>query len=124
MVGLVVHPDQTCGVPGRSGSWNLALVRDSISWVEQHQLPLGILSLDQVKAFDRVSHAFLMSVLERLKFGPLFRAWIRLLYTRVKSRIGVNGFYFELVEQRSGVRQGCPLSPLLYILSLEPLVVA
>ncbi len=124
VVGLVVHPDQTCGVPGRSGSWNLALVRDSISWVEQRQLPLGILSLDQEKAFDRVSHAFLMSVLERLKFGPLFRAWIRLLYTRVKSRIGVNGFYSELVEQRGGVRQGCPLSPLLYILSLEPLVVA
>lgn len=124
VVGLVVHPDQTCGVPGRSGSWNLALVRDIISWVEQRQLSLGILSLDQEKAFDRVSHAFLMSVLEQLRFGPIFRAWIRLLYTRVKSRIGVNGFYSELVEQQGGVRQGCPLSPLLYILSLEPLMAA
>jgi len=124
VVGTVVHPDQTCGVPGRAGSLNLALVRDIISWAEQRQLPLAILSLDQEKAFDRVSHVFLMSVLEQLKFGPVFRAWIRILYFGTMSRIGVNGFYSELVEQQRGVRQGCPLSPLLYILSLEPLVAA
>lgn len=124
VVGTVVQPDQTCGVPGRSSSLNLALVRDIISWAEQRQLPLAILSLDQEKAFDRVNHAFLMSVLERLRFGPVFRAWVKLLYTRAMSRVGVNGFYSELVEQQGGVRQGCPLSPLLYILSLEPLVAA
>lgn len=122
VVGSVVHPDQTCGVPGRSGSLNLVLIRDVISWAEQRQLPLAILSLDQEKAFDRVSHSFLWSVLEKLGFGPGFRAWIRLLYSEVFSQIRVNGFYSEPVEQLGGVRQGCPLSPLCYILSLEPLI--
>lgn len=121
VVGSVVHPDQTCGVPGRSGSLNLALIHDVISWAEQRQLSLAVLSLDQEKAFDRVSHSFLLSVLDRLGFGPEFRAWIRLLYNGAVSQIGVNGFYSEPVEQLGGVRQECPLSPLLYILSLEPL---
>lgn len=124
VVSLVVQPDQTCGVPGRSSNLNLAMVRDIVSWAEQRQLPLAILSLDQEKAFDRVSHPFLMSVLEHLRFGPVFRSWVALLYARAMSRIEVNGFYSKLVEQRRGVRQGCPLSPLLYILSLEPLMAA
>lgn len=122
VVSSVVHPDQTCGVPGRSGSLNLVLIRDVISWAEQRQLPLAILSLDQEKAYDRVSHSFLWSVLEKLGFGPKFRAWIQLLYNEVFSQIRVNGFYSEPVEQLGGVRQGCPLSPLCYILFLEPLI--
>lgn len=103
MVGTVVQPDQTCGVPDRSANLNLSLVRDIISWAEQWQLPLAILRLDQEKAFDWVSHAFLMSVLEQLRFGPVFRAWVSLLYSRAMSRIRVNGFYSELVEHRVSI---------------------
>ncbi|GAA6077711.1 uncharacterized protein LOC115161469 [Tachysurus ichikawai] len=51
----VVHPDQTCGVPGRMCGMNLALVRDTLAWAEQQGVPLALLSLDQEKAFDRVS---------------------------------------------------------------------
>lgn len=76
VIGAVVQSDQTCGVPGRSVSMNLALVRDIISWVEQRQLPLAILSLDQEKAFDRVSHSFLEATLRRMGFGPVFRVWV------------------------------------------------
>lgn len=50
VVGSVVHSDQTCGIPGRLGSLNLALTRDVISWAEQCQLPLAVLRLDQEKA--------------------------------------------------------------------------
>ncbi len=124
VIGVVVQPDQTCGVPGRSGGLNLALVRDILFWGEQRQLSLAILSLDQEKAFDRVSHAFLMAILVRMGFGPVFRSWVKLLYSRVSSRVGINGYYSGRVEQLGGVRQGCPLSPLLYVLSLEPLMAA
>ena len=68
----VVHEDQTCGVEGRLGSSNLQVVRDAISWVEDRGLLLALVSLDQEKAFDRVSHAFLFKVLERLGFGKYF----------------------------------------------------
>ena len=120
----VVHEDQTCGVEGRSGFFNLQVVRDAISWVEDRGLPLALVSLDQEKAFDRVSHAFLFKVLERKGFGKYFLRWLRVMYTGVGSRVKVNRHLGDCILQTRGVRQGCPLSPLLYVLYLEPLAEA
>lgn len=73
MMAVLVNPDQTCGVKGRSGSLNLLLIRDIISWVEERDLPLCILSLDQEKAFDRVNHEFLfLSVRENECWGKVY----------------------------------------------------
>ncbi|KAL6490916.1 hypothetical protein MHYP_G00012610 [Metynnis hypsauchen] len=58
-MSLLVHSDQTCGVPGRSATWNLHLIRDAISWAGDRNVPLALVSLDQEKAFDRVDHSFL-----------------------------------------------------------------
>ncbi|KAK3518288.1 hypothetical protein QTP86_003217 [Hemibagrus guttatus] len=121
VMARVVHPDQTCGVPGRMCGMNLALVRDALAWADQRRVPLALLGLDQEKAFDRVSHAFLFALLRRMGFGPGFVAMVRLLYAGAVSRVIVNGHCSGLIEQRGGVRQGCPLSPLLYVLYLEPL---
>ena len=80
-----------------------------------------ILSLDQEKNFDRVDWPFLFLVLEHLGFGPFFISWVRLLYTDIRSAILINGYtsdsYFHLVR----VRQECPLSPFLYVISIEVL---
>lgn len=119
---ILVSEDQTCGVKGRAGSFNLSLIRDVISWVEERNLPLCLLSLDQEKAFDRVSHVFLFKVLQTMNLGEEFISWVKILYNNVNSRIKVNGFLSEPLEQNGGVRQGCPLSPLLYVLFIEPLV--
>ncbi|KAL2080678.1 hypothetical protein ACEWY4_024484 [Coilia grayii] len=122
VIGLVVHPDQTCGVPGRSCALNLALVRDVVCWSEQRGLSAALLSLDQEKAFDRVDHRFLFQVLRHMGFGPGFCRWVRLLYGGAVSRLRIGGCLSAPVAQRGGVRQGCPLSPLLYVLYIEPLV--
>lgn len=124
VLGSVISPDQTCGIPGRSCFFNLALVRDVVEWAQQRGVPLALLSLDQEKAFDRVDHSFLMASLDRMGFGPVFCGWVEILYRDVVSKVGVNGFYSAPVWQRRGVRQGCPLSPLLYVVFLEPLVAA
>lgn len=120
-MAVLVNPDQTCGVKGRAGSFNLLLIRDIISWVEERDLPLCILSLDQEKAFDRVNHEFLFKVSEKMNVGERFISWVRVFYNKVYSRVKINGFLSEPIEQRGGVRQGCPLSPLLYVLFIEPL---
>lgn len=70
LMAQVVHPDQTCGVPGRMCSMKLALITDALAWAEQRRVPLALLSLDQEKAFERVSHEFLFMLLERMGFGP------------------------------------------------------
>ncbi|KAJ8347510.1 hypothetical protein AAFF_G00190900 [Aldrovandia affinis] len=53
-------------------------------------------------------------------FGPRFIGWVRTLYADVYSCVRVNGFLSGPVEQLGGVRQGCPLSPLLYVLFMKP----
>ena len=120
----LVGEDQTCGVEGRSASWNLQLTRDVLCWVEERSLPLVFVSLDMEKAFDRVSHDFMFEALARSGFGVGFLRWLRLLYRGVGSRVEVNGHLGEMVWQKGGVRQGCPLSPLLFVLYMEPMAEA
>ena len=120
----VVHEDQTCGVAGRSLRWNLLLIRDAIAWAEDRHLPLMVVGLDQAKAFDRVHLGFLFRVLDRLGFGRMFVGWLRTLYAAAGSTVSVNGHLGEFFRLHSGVRQGCPLSPLLYVLYMEPLAEA
>ena len=120
----VLGPDQTCGVPGRMGSQNLILLRDVLSWARSRRVGVGVIGLDQQKAFDRVDHRFLIQVLEKMGFGEGFISWVKALYNGVVSRVKVNGALSAPVKQGRGVRQGCPLSPLLYVLVIEPLAVA
>ena len=79
------------------------------------------MSIDQMKAFDRVSWSFLYAVLEKQNFPPLIRDSIRLLYTDITSCVKINGFVSQTFDVTRGVRQGCPLSPVLYVLVSEAL---
>ena len=124
VIGSIVHPDQTCGIPGRSITDNLHLLRNVLDYVEQKGMKLVLLSLDQMKAFDNVSHEFLFEALERFGFGPDFRHWIQLLYTDVESQVLVNGFRTDSFPVTKGVRQGCSISPLLFVLVVEALAVS
>ena len=124
VIGSVVSPDQTCGVPGRFIGENVRLLHDVVDYASREAVPAAILSLDQEKAFDRVEWPYLEKVLVEMGFGPSFRSWVRLLYTDVYSQVIVNGFATELFPISRGVRQGCPLSPLLYVLVAESLACA
>ena len=121
VIHLVVASDQTCGVPGRYIGENVALLRDVVSYATESNTPVAILSLDQEKAFDRVDWSFMRATLCRMGFGPSFVRWVDLFYTGVESAINVNGHITLFFSLSRGVRQGCPLSPLLYVLIAEVL---
>ncbi|KAJ8361718.1 hypothetical protein AAFF_G00429600 [Aldrovandia affinis] len=87
---------------------------------EEAQAMEADVTLEEEKAFDRVQHGFLFGVLGRMGFGPRFIGWVRALYAGAYSCVRVNGFLSGPVGQLGGVRQGCPLSPLLYVLFMEP----
>ena len=116
----IVSVDQTCSIPGRSISDNCHLLRCISDYAEQKNLPVAILNLDQAKAFDRVSHTFLFDCLKAYGFGPSFLKWVKLLYTDISSSVLVNGHISTPFLVLRSVRQGCGLSPLLYVLSIEP----
>ena len=123
VIHLVVNKDQTCGVPGRFIGENVALLRDVVDVASSSDSPVAILSLDQEKAFDRVDWSFMRFTLSAMGFGPSFISWVDLFYCRVQSAVNVNGYLSPFFHLSRGVRQGCPLSPLLYVLVSEVLAV-
>ena len=121
VLGEVIHPDQACALPGRRITDNLVLIRDTICYARDRNMRLIALNLDFEKAFDRVSHQYLFKVLQKLGFPGRFIAWVGLLYRDISSKFVVSGHLSNAVDLHCGVRQGCPLSALLYIAAIEPL---
>jgi hypothetical protein len=77
-----------------------------------------LLLFDMEKAFDRVSYDFTLSGLKAFGFGKRFRGWVKMMYdtnNAPRRRMYVNGYYSDEFRIQSGVAQGCPLSPLLFL---------
>lgn len=119
VISSVISDVQSCGIPGRFSGENVRLFQDAIDYANSRNIGGALLSLDQEKAFDRVDWNFLFRVLKCMNFGPQFCSWVRLLYTALSSRVLVNGVLSEAFPVTRGVRQGCPLSPLLFVLVSE-----
>ena len=120
----IIHPDQSCGVHGRNPVVNNRLMQDIVDDITNRGLGGAVLSLDQEKAFDRVDWSFLLRVLATMNFGRSFQQWVCLFYSRISSRILVNGEQSGSFFVSRGVRQGCPLSPLLYVIMAETIASA
>ena len=114
----IIHESQTA-VMGRQIGNSVHLVRDIIDYANENNEGAALLFIDQEKAFDRVSHAFLFDALRAYGFGDNFVQWIQLLYSNAFTRININGFLTRPIPLKCGVRQGCPLSALLYVLIIE-----
>ena len=123
VIHLVDAKDQSCGVPRRFIGKNVVLLGDVADYASSSGASVAILSLDQEKAFDRVDWSFMQSTLCTMGFGPSFISWVDLFYHRVQSAVNVNGYLSSFFSLSCGVRQGCPLSPLLYVLVSEVLAV-
>ena len=120
----IVDLEQTCGVPGSFSSENVRVLKDIIDYANHSNIGAAIISLDQEKAFDRVDWNFMLRVLEKMNFGSSFRSWVKLLYSDIFSSVLVNDYVSDLFPVTRGVRQGCPLSPLLYVLVAETIASA
>ena len=111
VISDLIGPEQTFAVKGRSIQDNLHLIRGVLEGIED-DTEAALISLDQSKAFDRVDHRFLASVLETAGFKPEFRRWISMMYHNPQAVVQVNGRRSRVFAIERSVRQGCPLSPL------------
>lgn len=119
-----VHPDQSGFIPTRQITDNIRRSLNVINFCKGHKLKAVILGLDAKKAFDRVETSYLQILLSEMNFGPCFLAAIKALYAGPTAQILVNGIRSDDFTLTRGTRQGCPLSPILFALSLEPLAEA
>jgi exonuclease III len=115
----IIHPTQT-SIKGRWIMDSVYTVQCVYEYLMKTGDPGGILYLDQEKAFDRVDHDYLMKTLSAFEFGPSFRKWIDILYKDAWGTVKVNNHLTQPFKITRGVRQGCPLSPLLFTIAIEP----
>ena len=121
VMSSIISPDQTCCIPGRDIANNLHSIRDVVDMLNDRKECNYLVKIDQEKAFDRVSHKFMLDILKKYNFGDNFRKWIGIFYTNIKSSVKCNGHLTPYFKITRGVRQGDPMSSMLYVLISEPL---
>lgn len=120
-LSAVVGPHQTCGFKGRSINSNLHRMRVAVEAAESGLLPLAIVQLDLRKAFDQVDHNFLLDLLQHCGIGDTMIDWITTCYEDISTCVVTNRSVGTPIDIHRSVRQGCPMSPILFTLYLEPL---
>ena len=117
----VVHSDQNGFICGRSITHNIERLEGLLEYSRRHAPAAAIALLDLKKAFDRVSHTYMLAVLRKLGLPPRFCTMVKCLYSGRFSKLLVNGDLSSSFCIKRGVLQGDPLSPLLFVLALEPM---
>ncbi len=95
-----------------------------LDFADSHPTPCAVFSLDAEKAFDRLEWNYMWAVLQCFGFGEHFVSMIKTLYHSPAASVITGNIISPLFPLQRGTRQGCPLSPLLFCLSLEPLAQA
>ena len=73
-----------------------------------------IISIDAEKAFDEIQHPFMIKTLNKLGIDGMYLNIIKSVYDKPTANIILNSEKLNAFPLRSGIRQGCPLSPLLF----------
>ena len=111
-----MNADQTGYVKGRYFGENIRLIQDFMFYTYKENLPGMAIFLDFRKAFDTIEWHCLEKVLTHFNFGPNFLQRFKTLHANISScvlNIGHSSCFFPI---NRGVRQGCPLSGLLFVI--------
>jgi retron-type reverse transcriptase len=120
-LATIVSPCQSAFIKGRSIQDNFQYVQGVVNHFHKTKTPMLFLKLDIAKAFDSVRWEYLLDVMEKVGFGQRWRDIISILWGCTTSRILLNGIPRKPIRHRRGPQQGDPLSPMLFILAMDPL---
>lgn len=122
LIPRLISLDQICFVPGREARDNTTKALNIHHWLSIMSTQGFLLSLDAETAFDRVARDYMEATLRAVGIPQCLLQIILALYSSPSAKIRVNGCLSGAFSFSSGMRQGCPLSPLIFILTIEPLL--
>ncbi len=119
VIGKIISPEQVAYIEKRFIGQNIRLVIDVMEYAKKHNKEGILLLLDFEKAFDTLDWKFIEKCLIKMGFKEGILRWIKIIYSNPKAFLKINGFLSETINIERGIRQGCPLSCLLFIICTE-----
>jgi exonuclease III len=117
----IIQADQTGFIQGRTIHTNIRTVEDLWIYAIKNHISGGLLFLDQFKAFDLTNREFMYACLDHFGAGSNMKNMIKMVYNGLKSQVIINGWLTPAFDIGRGVRQGDPLSPILFNIGIETL---
>ena len=120
----IIHSDQNGFIKNRFIGTNIRTIIDSIDYLNREKKEALLAFIDFEKAFDKLNWTYIDKCLEMFNLGDNIRRWFHVIYNKIESCIINNGYTSKYFFVRNGVRQGDPLSSLLFIIGVEILAIA
>ena len=120
----IIHHDQEGVIPRMQGFFNICKSINVIHHINKlKDKNHMIMSIDTGKAFEKIQYLFMIKILQKMGIEGTYLN-IKAIYEKPTTNIILNGEKLKAFPLRSGTRQGCPLSPLLFIIVLEVIAMA
>ena len=117
----MISPEQTVFLPLRYILDNIVLIHETLHWTKTSRQPSVFLKLDFAKAYNKVSWRVLFHAMRSMGIHEQFVGWVQLFFGNTTAVVNLNGNPGKEFKIENGVKQGCLLSPYIFLIVGEVL---